>query len=104
MNLFFDFLLENKGKTYSMDYYRIKIYSDGMNGNIKKHNETILCRFCMEQSKQKIWFSFAKECCTTEFGYKKFPILYSEDITEIKKIEHKDAKELSEVISKFLAI
>lgn len=102
MNLFADYLLENKGNVYCKGGYTLQIYSDGINGNITRRNNTILCRFYIKRDKQEVQFSFAKKHCATEFEYSRYSISYSAGITEIKNIAHKDAIELCMVLTNFL--
>lgn len=104
LNSFTDYLLENKGNIYHVGNYKLQIYSDGVHGNITRRDNTILCRFYIERSKQEIQISFAKERCSTEFGYKRYSVPCTADLSEIKKIQQKDIKELYEVILKFLEI
>lgn len=101
MNSFCDHLLEYKGKILVKDGYTLQIYSDGINGNIKRTDNSVLCRFYIKQHKKEIQFSFEKCCFVKEFDYERYPVQCTTDLSEVEKIDHKNAKELCEVILKF---
>lgn len=79
----------------------IQVYSNGQQGNIKRLDESVLCRFEIND----IYFSVApaKMNNPTEFGYEKYFIPITADASVMKRIPHSDADEIYIAFMLFVA-
>ena len=87
---------ENKFVKVANKGYYLQSYSGGMQGNIKRQDETVLIRYHMIND--KIFIAFAKKDCPKEFDYKNYGIDLGADVIEVKNISHENATELYRVL------
>lgn len=76
--------------------YYIQSYADRKQGNIKRGDETLLIRYCVNND--KVLMAFSKENNSKEFGYKNYGIDLGADVIEVKKISHENVTELYRVL------
>lgn len=76
--------------------YYLQPYAGGMQGNIKRRDDTLLIRYYV--SDDKVFVAFAKKDSPKEFDYKNYGIDLDTDLSEIKNISHENATELHRVL------
>lgn len=79
--------------------YIIQIYSDGAQGNIKRSDGTVICRFVISDNTMKI--APAKKETPYEFGYECYPFLLTDKISKISEIPNINVKDLYEILDEF---
>lgn len=96
-----DLLYQNKNSSIPVKNgkYIIQIYSDGIQGNIKGVDGTVICRFVISDSAMK--FAFAKNASMYEFGYEFHSLLLTDEISKVSEMPNINAKELYEVLVEF---
>ncbi len=79
--------------------YTMQIYSNGIRGNIRRADNTVLCAF--DLTKDGIRIAPTKDGNPFEYGYKYLYIGTEDGVDSISKLPHKSAKELGEVFDSF---
>lgn len=77
--------------------YYIQPYAGGMQGNIKRRDDTLLIRYYV--SNDKVFVAFAKKDSLKEFDYKNYGINLDADVIEVKNLLHENAAELYRVFA-----
>lgn len=79
--------------------YTMQIYSNGIRGNIRRVDKTVLCAFDLTEAGIRI--APTKDSSPFEYGYKYLHIEAENNVGSISKLPHKNAKELGEVFNIF---